>query len=104
MEHVRALVHSVVLVRPIARVLWKYFEIIQNRMFIITTIKFIITKKCFKPTPTCDGGPDKICSDGYCHLATSNCPQNTTLVSAYACMCSTNCTRNSSSLQVISKR
>ena len=52
--------------------------------------------------PSCGSGLDHTCSDGFCYTADIPCESlNLTLANEYACMCSTNCTGETSSLQVI---
>ena len=51
--------------------------------------------------PSCITGPDHTCSDGYCYTADTPCDSmNLTLANEYACMCSMNCSGNTSSMQV----
>ena len=51
---------------------------------------------------SCTSGPDHTCSDGFCYTPDLTCDTlGLTLVKEYACMCSTNCTGDTSSLQVI---
>jgi hypothetical protein len=55
--------------------------------------------KCTSPIPSCNPGPDHICSDGKCY-SQSGCPISTFLVSNNTCTCSSACNGIFSSLQV----
>ena len=48
--------------------------------------------------PTCVGGPDQICSDGYCYPAGNACPIGTRQMSNKTCTCAEKCVNGSKSL------